>query len=633
MSAIILLRFDESAKLQPSDALGNLDDLGTQTGIVAPPRVSAWTGFGRQFSQASTHGLVAPDKSSNGTLLQRDVTIQALISLTLTGASGLQTIIARGLNDGTASERYAYGLELQEQSGFPGFVEVRWYWQDSSGTTKTQAPGVFKSPGDGVQFMLTATRRWESSTRVVVRYYVNDILIAELVSADGDISGGTTGHTTIGARKATGSYGRYLNGVIDELLVLDNELSIEEIRHTWKRLTDYQPGGFDTFAGLAPPGSRWTKNPGNDIGKKAKIVAQLLGMAVAGAEEIRALILPDAGPLEIVARWESILDLSARPGDSLDRRRARILGFLAREEGFDVPTVQQALSEPMDLDPADIQILEFTNTVTDDFATTIGSQWFNSGGATWSIVAGELQAFAALGADLRAAPFLLQAAEPHRIYVSAKLGAQDFIAMPSATFFGLALFDRAANSSLLFGILNNGGDPKICYRITVRGVVTTSGVGPFVVLNSPVLDGFDQAGPFWLRIATSQDPGFVDDGTLTLSYSITGPSSGFTDVAINTGVTSGWTLAGFAVFSLVASIGDSLTAKFDDFVLHNADSVRPFCWYAYRNPALAGNPDMGGADALVQRMKPAYTHAAALAVLSCICDDVRDGLCDRGPCA
>ena len=343
MSAIILLPFSESGKVQPSDLLGNLGDLGTETGIVAPARVSAWTGFGRQFVQASTNGLVAVDLSSNGTLLQRDVTIQVLISLTLSGASGPQTIIARGNNDGTASERYAYGLELQEQSGFPGFVEVRWSWQDSSGTIKAQAPGVFRSPGDGVEFMLTATRRWESTSRVVVRYYVNDQLIAELVSADGDISGGTTGHTTIGAQKSSGSYGRYFNGVLDELMVLDNELSIEEIRHTWRRLTEYQPGGVETFAALSPDGSVWYKNPGNDIAKRVKIVGQLLGLGVAGAEETRALILPDAMPLELAPRWEAICEQSAAPGDSLDVRRVRVVSYLSRDEGFLLDPIKQAL--------------------------------------------------------------------------------------------------------------------------------------------------------------------------------------------------------------------------------------------------------------------------------------------------
>lgn len=626
MSGIILLHFDESAALQPSDSLGNLEDLGTETGIVAPGRVSTWAGFGRQFLQASTNGLVAPDKSSNGTLLLRDLTIQALLSLTLTGASGPQTLIARGLNDGTASERYAYGLELQEQAAFPGFVEVRWFWQDSSGTIRTQAPGVFRHPGDGVEFMLTATRRWQSTTSVVVRYYVNDQLVAELASTNGDISGGTTGHTTIGARKASGSYGRYLNGVVDELAILDIELSLEEIRHTWKRLTEYQPGGVETFAGLMPPGARWYANPGNDIGRKAKIVGQLLGLVVAGAEEVRALSLPDAAPIEKAAQWEGILDLTTRPGDSLDVRRARLVGFLSHEEAFDVPTIQQALSEPMDLAPSDVQILEFTNTVTDGFAS-IGSQWFDGQGATWSIIPGALQAFAAAGSDLRwedrKTPFLLQAAEPFRLYVAGTL--LSFATIPQSTFMGLALHNRDVGEWLWFGIYNNGGTLQLGYRTAAAGAAP----GAWNSLVSPT-----SIAPYWLRIATSQAQGFTGGGPLTLSWSTTSATSGFTSqqVSVGTIAPNGWHYAGFALFATVASTAADTTVTFDDFVLHTADSVSPFVWYAYRNPALPGAPDMAGADALVRRTKPAYTHAAAIAALQCICDDLLNGRCDAGPC-
>ncbi len=634
MSAIILLRFDESGKLQPSDALHNLNDLGTETGIVAPARVSAWTGFGRSFLQASTNGLVAPDLSSNGTLLQRDVTIQALISLTLAGASGAQTIIARGTNDGTASERYAYGLEVQESTVLAGYVEVRWFWQDSSGTIKTQAPGVFQSPGDGVEFMLTATRRWESTSRVVVRYYVGDVLIAELVSGDGDISGGTTGHTSIGARKASGSYGRYFNGVIDELMVTDNEISIEEIRHTWRRLTEYQPGGVETFGALAPPGSVWAKNPGNDIGKRVKIVGQLLGLAVAGAEEVRALSMPDAAPLEQTARWEAICEQSASPGDSLDVRRARVLSYLARDEGFQLAPIAQALSGPMALDPSLIQIDEFTNTVTDDFTSgTISDAWFNGGGATWTISTfldggdvthSELQAFAPSGADLRwedrATPFLLQPNEPHRLFFSAKIST--FSGLAQSVFAGLALHNRHSGDVLWFGIFNNAGTNQLVSRTAIGRAAP--GVATVLVASAG-------AGPYWLRIATSQAASFFDDGSLTLSYSTTGPSAGFTDVAINSGITTGWYWAGFALYSTVASTPGTTTVTFDDFLLHDADSLRPFIWYAFRDPALAGSPDLIGSDRLVKKIKPAYTFASAISNRKVICDDLRDGLCDHGP--
>lgn len=627
MSAILLLRFHEPAKVPPSDELGNLGDLATEPGLTAPARVSAWTGAGRRFAQAPATGLVAADLSARGTLLPRDVTIQALLSLTFTGATGPQTLIARGTNDGTASERYAYGLELQEQAGFPGFVEVRWFWQDATGAIKTQPPGVFQSPGDGVEFLLTATRRWESTSRVVVRYYVADQLLAELVSADGDISGGTTGHTTIGARKAAGAYGRHLSGVLDELLVTDTELSLDEIRHTWKRLTEYQPGGVETFAALSPPGAVWYQNPGNDIGKRVKLVGQLLGLGVAGAEEIRALILPDHAPREIVERWERICELSAGPVDALDVRRARILAFLARDEGFQLPPIRTALSGPFGLDPDLVQVLEFTNTITDDFSTaSIDSRWLDGGGATWSIVSGQLQGVAAPAVNLRwedrAAPWLLTPNEPGRLYVAAKLAG--FASMAPSVFAGLALHNRATSDWLWFGIYNNAGTKQLVYSKALAGGTPTAEV---------TLVATASAGPYWLRISTSQARTFVDDGSLTLSYSTTNATTGFTDVRINSGISTGWPWAGFALYSNVTSPAAGTTVTFDDFLLHAADSLRAFLWYAFRDPALAGNMDMVGANLLVQKIKPAYTFATAINATRAICDDPRDGLCDRCPVA
>jgi hypothetical protein len=66
-------------------------------------------------------------------------------------------------------------------------------------------------------------------------------------------------------------------------------------------------------------------------------------------------------------------------------------------------------------------------------------------------------------------------------------------------------------------------------------------------------------------------------------------------------------------------------------VLHSADSLRPYIWYAFRDPALNGRPDMIGADRLVKKIKPAYTYAAAISSKRVICDDPRDGICDLGP--
>jgi hypothetical protein len=606
MSGIILLRLDEGAKLQPSDSLGNLGDLGTEPGIIAPSRVSAWSGAGRQFAQSITNGVLASDRSSNGTLLQRDITIQALISLTLTAASGPQTVIARGTNDGTPSEYYAYGLELQEQAGFPGFIEVRWFWQDSTGAIKTQAPGVFQHAGDGAEFMLTATRRRELSSRVVVRYYVNDQLLAEFVSPDGDIAGGTTGHTTVGARKSAGAYGRHLNGVIDELLVTDDEMSLEEIRYTWLRLTEHQPGGVETLIDLLPD-VKWFRDPGSDIGAVIKVAGQLLGLAAAAAEAIRALTLPDAAGPERLAQWERFCELSPAPGDSLDVRRARVIAYLQRAEGFQLDAIRTALAGPMDLRPDQVEVVEYTNIVTDDFSAGIaGERWLNGGGgATWSTTdANELQATAPAGADLRwesrATPWLLTAREPGRLFVQTKLSS--FAALPQSVGAALALHNRHSGDWLWFGVYNNAGTLQVSYRLALAGQ-------PGGAVNA--LTNIS-AGPMWLRISTSQAQTWIDDGSIMLTYSTSSPTAGLVNAVINSGSMRGWLWAGFALFSTVAATPAATTVAFDDWFLHDRDSLRPFCWYAYRDPALPGHPDMIGADRTVKKIKPAYTHAAAI---------------------
>jgi hypothetical protein len=196
--------------------------------------------------------------------------------------------------------------------------------------------------------------------------------------------------------------------------------------------------------------------------------------------------------------------------------------------------------------------------------------------------------------------------------------------MAQSVFAGIALHNRATSDWLWFGVYNNAGTKQLVYRKALAGTAPDAEV---------VLVPNAGAGPYWLRIATSQAQSFVDNGSLTLSYSTTSATAGFSDVPINAGITTGWSWAGFVFYSNVTSSASSTTVTFDDFLLHPADSLRAFLWYAFRDPALAGNADMVGAHLLVQKIKPAYTFAAAVNNAKAICDDPRDGICDRCPVA
>ncbi len=468
--------------------------------------------------------------------------------------------------------------------------------------------------------MITATRRWERTDRVVVRYYVGETMIGELVSEDGDISGGTTGTTSIGARKAAGVWDRFLNGTIDELLVADYEMSFEEVRETWRRLTVYQPAGAEMFQGLAPPGVWWFETPNSEIARRAKIVGQTLGLGIAATEKLRATFLPQVCPLDEIPDWERLCGLNSRPNDSLDVRRTRVVSYLAREEGLNLPAIRTAFAEVLDADADELEILESTQEIADGFTEISAARWRAGAVGTWSVVSNEAHLAVAgatnisFTADLTCLLRTLLDTGDGRIYVSAKLSSWG--ALPASVGVGIYLHNRRTNDLLWFGVYNDAGTHKIGHRKIVAGVA-----GVFVaIVNAP------GAGPLWLRMSSLTSG---DVGTFDLSRSTTGPNTGFTTTQVAAGV-AGLDWAGFLAFSAGATAG-ATAADFDDFLSYTPDGTWPFWWYVFRDPGITGSPDMIGANALTRKVKPGHTFAAACESTSVICDDERYGLCDRAP--
>lgn len=626
-STIVLLHLDEPFGVLPSDAMGNLGDLMPDTGNAEPAEVSTFTGRGRVFSQFLATGLIAEDESDLGTLLQRDVTVQAILALNLaTMAPGAAAMLARGVNDGSPSERYSLGLELEQTSA--GIVEVRFFHTDSSDTIRVLPGGVFASPGDGKFFLLTATRRWEASDRVVVRYYVNDEMIAELVTVYGDIAGGTTGRTTIGGRKQGGLWQSYFHGTIDELSILDYEMSAEELREgVYRRLTDHQPGGVDTFAGLSPKGLDWYRDPGNNYGRRVKTMGQALGGAVAAIEELRELWLPDKATLDNIGEWEELLGASPRARESLDKRRARLMALGRRRRGFSLPAIREALAEPLDMATSQIEILEFSNEVRDDFQTLDTTKWLPGTIGTWSIVSSALHAHVNAATDIRwdTQRHAVQQRMPldtggGPIYVSAQISTSTIPINGAA---GILLENRIAGDALWFGVHKDAvGTVYLGWRVIVGGVI-----GAFQpLLASP------GAAPYWLRISNLDVGGGFGGATgpFDLSYSMVGPSLGFTTVQVDTSVVDvGW--AGVSLWALTAAPATAFDVDFDDFLVYCPEGSRPFYWYAYADPAHGAVSDLALATFVSRKVRPAHAYAAATKSLNVMPDDPIDGLTDRGP--
>jgi len=112
------------------------------------------------------------------------------------------TLYSRGKGEIELAERTSAAVEVRPVNAALGLAELGWVWQDADGILRRQVGGTFAVP-DGYT-LLTATRRWESPTKVVLRHYVGPDLVGEVESVDGSIDGSTAGSTVLGARQTGG---------------------------------------------------------------------------------------------------------------------------------------------------------------------------------------------------------------------------------------------------------------------------------------------------------------------------------------------------------------------------------------------------------------------------------------------
>ncbi|MDQ3153620.1 MAG: YmfQ family protein [Actinomycetota bacterium] len=638
MPTLLLLNFDApAATLLPRDAMGNLGPLAPVPGVTTMPSVAdSYTGKGRQFLTPDT-GLLAVDAAGRDTLANQDVTVQVLLSFGAAGALPVTIYQRGGMGVGGTSAR------LRVEAVGPAYhYMVTLYTESTTGSISPGAGASFYFDGYGSidRFvLLTATRRHEVD-RTVYRYYLGADLLGEVETvsgvdgAPGSAGGATTAQTAIGGAFDGATWSEYFDGVIDQLKVTDYEMSHEEVRATWERITVHQPAAVAALAALTPPGLGWGADPSSRIGKLVRVAGEGLGMALAKSDEFRQNFLPDRAYSETLERWESLIGLSSGAADSLGTRRQRVSAFLARDNGFSAAQIKIALVELFDLDVASIEILKFANRWTDNFATLEAERWHHESPLVWSIVAGELVMTVPIASDSRwngsqLNPFRCitpLSSGKGRIVVAAKV---DAYSLPLNTIAGLHLFNWRSNNALWFGLQDVAGVDTLGYVSYVAGVRSA-----FTAILSPA-----PAAPLWLRIIRNPTPAAIlaielgaEDTTHTyvLGYSTTGPDSGFTETDVASLLPDPeW--AGFGASSTAAALAADASATFDDFVCVTPFGTRPFTWYAYRDPGLGGSPDMTGANLLLWKLRPAHTHAAAIASLSLLCDDLDDGGCDRGP--
>lgn len=620
---IVLLPFTEPEGVNPSDLAGTITDLTKPVSgnPPAPDSTVAWA------SAVTTHireGLAytGTDKTDQSSLLTRDVSVQAILAIDHTNGSGAANtwLVLRGqdpFNAAGATEYCSFGLRMQIDPTIAllGEVKIAWTWQNLSGTIFLDTYEVFTAPHAEI-FLLTCTRRWVSSTSVVLRYYIGDRLLAERTVASGSIGGATTGSFKVGPSWF---------GWIDDLKVVSREMSHEEIKATWARLTRHQPEGVTALIGQSPPGAIWARQDGSDVGRLIKAAGEALGYAAGKAHELRETFLPDRAYRDTIARWEGLVGLQQREQRALDDRRQRVVERLQVENGYSPSKVQAILASSFDVPAVDVNIIEFSPTITDDFAgagpaAVNGERWRDEPPSAWSITSNALLLEADVGQDLRFDPASVLA--PHHCRLPIDDNEEGFIvqvklatywaALPDTVSVGLFLYNRVTNDSLWFGVKNDGGTRKVGWVALKDGVL-----GTFQVISTPSVDA-----AYYLRIE------WRAAGNYLLYWSSASFTSGTTVLAL--GTVTNIEYVGVAAMATDGTLDIALAATFDDFLARVPNGERAFHWYAHRDPGDPGSPDMEAAHALVQKIKPAHTDAAAVLSLSLLCDN-DTGLCDHTP--
>lgn len=632
MATRIFLRFDEKdADAGAADSMGALADLVEVAPALRPDVVQAFTGFGRVFE--GEQGLRANDLIPGRSLLTRDVTIQTILRWDYAaqwteGDPGV--IIARGIG-GSASQYVCYGLELRVVDVAARLGEVSWWWQDLGGARVNALGGYFTVP-EGGYFLLTATRRWVTSEHVEVRYFVGAALVGDGLVTAGNIGGGVSGSTTVGYRIEGGVAGNYLCGVIDELLVRDDEVCLEETEATWSRIADIQPSSHRAFLGLLPPGAPISEEPGSNIQRLLRIFGQLLGYVGGQIENQRRNQTPNRSYGSVLEEWEQATGSAPRATASIKQRRKSVCATMQRDGGVRVQALAGVIAPLLDVAPEQLQAISYTSVMRDGFggAELDDLRWMATPASAWSVSGGQLHVagsfgdFQYTGAIQRWRTCLQSvAANGRAVHLIMKCVPTSL----SGAEMGLVFLDMVSNTAFLLGVRRDGGG------------VTTVVLERFVDRVSQGLETLHSYGgstpaAVWLWLG-QLDPGnglpdfksTSSSADYQVAWSTVSAISGY---SIDTGITHKSRFQWAGAYARSTSSEGTITSSFDEDMLFMPFSERPSLFYFLRDPAIPGTPDFLSAHQEIQRRKHAHTDGTVIVEDALRCD-TEEHLCDRGP--
>jgi hypothetical protein len=614
---IVLVRFNETASATyAADEAGTLTDLGpTDIGpglagpMATPDVVPGIVGPGRHFNAGTGSGYLARDRVPGTSLLTRDMTIQTIARWVAADQVAYGTpgrMVVRGLGfavAGAAQTRsFILRFHFNDFAGVAlpaGHGRLNWEWELVGGTPFEDVGALFVAPLGFTLF--TATRRWVSPTLVMMRYYVGDQLIGQTTTTAGDIGGGTLGAMQIGSSAQVGQYGTTWTGDMDDLLIVDREMSAEEVENTWLRLTRYQPLGTQLLLELHDDGFPMSTDSSSDIRLDTRMIGQGLGLAAAAVENLRANFLPARAYGSTLEQWEQAVAVTPQPLSDIDTRRARVLARLQQRNGVSPTGIAQAIGDLIDTPASNLQYIAFDNTWLDDFATVNLLRWDLTPTGCATAVSGKMRfapgagTFTAVTGGWLTAAATVSRSNEFRTYSGEHALAKMSMTTPAnLAEMGIWFGNRQRKDYILLGVVNNSGTALVIAETFLNGV---SQGNPFVPVSIGSIAGLN----VWLHLY--QDPGTT---TWRAAWSTTSRTAGYTTSApiAHPGMVH-WSGAYFRS-SGGGAIGAAVV-DVEDFTLRTPDGNRTLAAYVYRNPALGGSPDFAGAESVIQGIRHAYT--------------------------
>lgn len=623
-----LWHFDEAETSHPpSDAAGNVTPLAPVTAGQVPAVVAGhvdnYVTGARQF--ASGFAFKGTQAVADSTRLTRSMTLEAVLKYTQNGTR--QTIAVHGKATGAGAEDRPWWISLRRTGGLD---KVSFLWQrQSTGLNAVVGEITFTPPAGW--FYLAVVREWISTTSATIRAYIGQVvagraafsLVGTATSTEADVDTGGDGEINVGCNwnQTGGVYESFTANPIAQIRVSSEVRSAEEIEHTFRELFETPTHGYELLRQLQPPGLARPQSPSSKFQQLFQVAGGALGTAWSKTTEMLDDFLPDRA-WSFLDRWETITRLAPTPGDSIETRRARVVGFLRRVQGYTRAQIVEAVADILDADTTDLAFVELSNIFLEEFDATLSARWeditvdgsASAGGGILGleVAPGDNVPWNASGQT----PAAVRTTLPDQDGAQISMVLSGLSLGENGAAVGLYVSNFPSGNAHMFGIKRSAGANKWWHATLVAGVFTET-----LGANIPA------GTKYWLRYRD------LGGGLVDLEYQVDGttfdgPWTTIFDNVASIAAARDWTGA-FMSDSVDPVVTGSAT-DVEAFRIYTPNSRHVFFWYIYRDPALGGSPDVDGAQLVVSKMQPAHQAGFVITALSALCDSA-NSLLDQTP--